>query len=166
MTERHQGSQASTAPNSLSACPTHLPDFPVPPDLPDSVSFSRVNRNTLPVLVAELELDYSVDQGEQRVIVCPPDVAARVKLGAALAHQNVAGTDLFAAVALHSEILGIAGPAVPAGAYPFLVCHESSAQLDVGDADLGVALPMSGFPAIVLPPLKLEYVDLGLLPFS
>src|SRR5687767_14256949 len=43
---------------------------------------------------------------------------------------------------------------------------ESSAQLDVGNADLVVTLPVSGFPAVVLPPLELEHVDLGLLPFA
>src|SRR5215217_7300780 len=46
---------------------------------------------------------------------------------------------------------------------PFLCAILSSTQLDVGDADLGIALPMSGLPAVVLPPLELEYVDLGLL---
>src|SRR3954466_9886270 len=40
---------------------------------------------------------------------------------------------------------------------------SSSAQLEISDADLGVALPMSGLPAIILPPLELEHVDLGLL---
>src|SRR5919112_3928359 len=45
---------------------------------------------------------------------------------------------------------------------PFLCAIASSAQLDVGDADFGVALPMSGFPAVVLPPLELEYVNLRL----
>src|SRR5215213_2638182 len=46
---------------------------------------------------------------------------------------------------------------------PFLCAIASSAELQVGDADLGVTLPMSGLPAIVLPPLELEYVDLGFL---
>src|SRR6478672_11841003 len=49
---------------------------------------------------------------------------------------------------------------------PFLCAIASSAQLEVGDSDLGVALPMSGLPAIVLSPLELEYVDLGLLAFA
>src|SRR5262245_48146195 len=36
-----------------------------------------------------------------------------------------------------------------------------SAQLEVGNADLGVPLPMSGLAAVVLAPLELEHVDLG-----
>src|SRR3954447_13367558 len=40
---------------------------------------------------------------------------------------------------------------------------SSSAQLEISDADFGVALPMSRLPAIVFPPLELEYVNLGLL---
>src|SRR5215208_6053736 len=43
---------------------------------------------------------------------------------------------------------------------------SASAQLDVGDADLGIPLPVPGLAAIVLPPLELEYVDLGLFALS
>src|SRR4051812_15662468 len=46
---------------------------------------------------------------------------------------------------------------------PFLCAICASAERDVGDADLGVLLPMPGLAAIVLPPLELEDVDLGLL---
>src|SRR5712691_4441867 len=46
---------------------------------------------------------------------------------------------------------------------PFLCAMVASAQRQVGDADLGVALPMPGLATVVLPPLELEHVDLGLL---
>src|SRR4051812_44300550 len=46
---------------------------------------------------------------------------------------------------------------------PFLCAMVTSAQRQVGDADFGVALPMSGLAAIILAPLELEHVDLGLL---
>src|SRR5436309_11930245 len=46
---------------------------------------------------------------------------------------------------------------------PFLCAMSASAELDIGDADLGIALPMSGLAAIILPPLELEHVDLGFL---
>src|SRR5947207_4271772 len=39
----------------------------------------------------------------------------------------------------------------------------ASAEGDVGDADLSELLPMSGLPAVILPPLEFEHVDLGLL---
>src|SRR6266545_6967790 len=45
---------------------------------------------------------------------------------------------------------------------PFLCAMGASAERDVGDADLGELLPMSGLAAVVLPPLELEHVDLGL----
>src|SRR5690349_13345016 len=46
---------------------------------------------------------------------------------------------------------------------PFLCAMGASAEGKVGDADLGVLLPMPGLPAIVLPALELEHVDLGFL---
>src|SRR5512138_302596 len=46
---------------------------------------------------------------------------------------------------------------------PFLCAMSASAERDVGDADLGVLLPMPGLPPVVLPALELEHVDLGLL---
>src|SRR5687768_10683809 len=49
---------------------------------------------------------------------------------------------------------------------PFLCAMSSSARLDVGDANLGKPLPVSGLPAVVFPPLELEYVDLGLFAVS
>src|SRR5689334_1706877 len=45
---------------------------------------------------------------------------------------------------------------------PFLCAMGASAEGKVGDADLGVLLPMPGLSAVVLPPLELEHVDLGL----
>src|SRR5688572_33242085 len=49
---------------------------------------------------------------------------------------------------------------------PFLCAMPASAELQVGNADLGVLLPMSGLAAVILPPLELEHVDLGLLPLA
>src|SRR5688572_20228983 len=47
---------------------------------------------------------------------------------------------------------------------PFLCAMSASTQLQIGDADLGIPLPVPGLAAVVLPPLELEDVDLGLLP--
>src|SRR5687768_8887547 len=49
---------------------------------------------------------------------------------------------------------------------PFLCAMPASAQLQVGDADLGELLPMSGLAAVILPPLEFEHVDLGFLPLA
>src|SRR4026209_900250 len=45
---------------------------------------------------------------------------------------------------------------------PFLCAMGASAERDVGDADFGELLPMSGLAPVVLPPLELKHVDLGL----
>src|SRR5215213_10064920 len=83
----------------------------------------RIDRDLPPVLVLELELDDTVHQGEQGVIVAPAHVLARVELGAPLADDDVARNHLLATEPLDAEILRVAGPPVPAGAYALLVCH-------------------------------------------
>src|SRR3954470_15172067 len=47
---------------------------------------------------------------------------------------------------------------------PFLCAIIASAERDVGNADFGVLLPMSGLAAVVLAPLELEHVDLTFFP--
>ena len=49
------------------------------------------------------ELDLSIDECEQRVILARSDVAAGMPLGTALAHEDVAGETALAAVKLHAE---------------------------------------------------------------
>src|SRR5262245_24709397 len=82
-----------------------------------------IDRDLHPLLVLVLELDGTVHHGEESVVAAAADILARVELGAALLHQDVAGDDLLAAVALDAEVLRIAGAAVAARAYAFLVCH-------------------------------------------
>ena len=50
-----------------------------------------VNAHALAVLADALEVDLSVHQSEQRVVGTDADVRARMNVGAALAHQNIAG---------------------------------------------------------------------------
>src|SRR5215210_6727249 len=85
----------------------------------------RVHRHLLPILVLILELHDAGDEREQRIVIGAPNILPGMELGAALPHEDVPRDDLLAAVALDAEILGIAGPAVPAGAYALLVCHGS-----------------------------------------
>ena len=56
-------------------------------------------------LVLATELNTTVDQREQGMVPADTDIAAGVPLGAALARDNVAGNDLFAAENLDSQAL-------------------------------------------------------------
>src|SRR5262245_31839284 len=86
-------------------------------------SRDRVDRHLLAVLVLELEPDDAIHQGKERVVVGPTDVLPGVELGAALAHDDAAGSHDLTTIALHAEVLGIAVPAVAARAYTLLVSH-------------------------------------------
>src|SRR5688500_20202938 len=82
-----------------------------------------IDRYLLPVLVLELEPNHAVDQGEQGVVIGPAHVLAGVELGASLPDDDVAGDHLLTTIALHAQILGVAGPPIAARAYALLVCH-------------------------------------------
>src|ERR1041385_759299 len=71
-----------------------------------------------------IEAHLAIDQREDRVIAAEPDVLAREKLRSALAHDNVAGHDHFAAKFFHAQPLADAVPAVLDAALSFFVCHE------------------------------------------
>ena len=51
------------------------------------------------------ELDVAVGRGEQGVVLAKADIVARPELGAALAHDDVAGENLLAAELLDAEAL-------------------------------------------------------------
>src|SRR5690606_11272109 len=70
-----------------------------------------------------LEGHTAVDEGEQRVVTALPDVLAGVELGAALAHDNVAGPHHLAAVPLDAAPLRIGVAAVLGRAAALFVCH-------------------------------------------
>ena len=65
----------------------------------------------------------AVHQGEQGLVLAQADGFAGVELGAQLAHQDVAGLDHLAAVALHAEALAVAVASVAGRALRFCVCH-------------------------------------------
>src|SRR5271166_3464600 len=62
------------------------------------------------VVGAALERHVAVDERKDRVVAAEADIGAGLHLGAALAHDDVAGNDGFAAELLHAETaaLGIA----------------------------------------------------------
>jgi hypothetical protein len=49
------------------------------------------------------KLNFAWDEGEQGMILAHADIGARMHFRAALAHNNVAGDNLLAAIALHAE---------------------------------------------------------------
>jgi hypothetical protein len=49
------------------------------------------------------KLNFSWNECEQRVVFAHADIGAGVTLRAALAHDNVAGENLFPAIAFHAE---------------------------------------------------------------
>src|SRR5206468_11943463 len=70
------------------------------------------------------ECDAAVGKREKRVVLAEADIVARVPLGAALAHDDVAGANHLAAEFLHAEALALAVAAVAGRAACFLMCHD------------------------------------------
>src|SRR5262249_35485911 len=69
------------------------------------------------------ELNLTVDQREQGVVLAEADILARVPLGAALAGNNIAGDGVLAAEQLQAQPLAIRVAAVARGPACFFVCH-------------------------------------------
>ena len=67
-----------------------------------------------------VELHRAVDQREQRVVAAHADIGARVELGAALAHDDVAGDHDLAAELLDAEAPAVGVAPVARGAARFL----------------------------------------------
>src|SRR5689334_18558374 len=63
---------------------------------------------------------------EQRVVAPHADVRPGMHLGAALAHDDGAGADQLAAIALHAEPLRLRVAAVTRAADCFFMCHYKS----------------------------------------
>src|SRR5262249_2062412 len=89
----------------------------------------RLNRYENAAFRFGTELNVTVDEGEQRVVLAKADVLARMPLGAALARQNVAGQHLLAAENLQPEALTVRVAAVARGAACFLVSHCSNSEI-------------------------------------
>src|SRR5882724_7676621 len=72
----------------------------------------------------DAELHRAINQGEQGVIAAEADAGARMKLGAALANDDVAGIHGLSAVNLHPEVFGVRIAAVTGTAASFFMCHD------------------------------------------
>src|ERR1700730_15454433 len=68
-------------------------------------------------------LDATVDECEQRMILADSNILARVPLGAALAHDNVAGKTMLAAKKLDAQALAGRVAPVARRSARFFVCH-------------------------------------------
>src|SRR4051795_3284200 len=78
------------------------------------------------VFAAELavaERDLAVGKRKEGMILAQADVVARVPLGAALTHDDIAGAGLLAAEQLHAEALALTVAAVAGRAACFFMCH-------------------------------------------
>ena len=92
-----------------------------------------------------------------------PTLSPACILGAALAHQDVAGEDLLAAEFFHAEAPALGIAAVARGAACFLMCHRLTPYepaADVGDAQHGQRLAMAVLAAVIVPAPLLEDDDL------
>src|SRR4051812_24524291 len=84
---------------------------------------SGVHGDLLALAVVTLERHDAFDQRVQGEVTTQADVAARMKLRAALTDENLAGTDFLTAIALHAQHLRIAVAAVLGTTTCFFMCH-------------------------------------------
>src|SRR6185312_5938999 len=81
------------------------------------------------LVAADGEVNLAVDQCKQRVVTTQTHAGTRMKLGAALANDDVAGFDGLATVNLDAEVFRVRIATVAAGTYAFFMCHDSMLQL-------------------------------------
>jgi hypothetical protein len=91
---------------------------------------------------AAVELDISVDQGEEGKIASLSDALAGMEHVAHLADEDISGTHGFAAEPLYPAALSVAVASVSAGPLSFLVCHSN--HLSAENRLAGVPPPARG----------------------
>jgi hypothetical protein len=82
--------------------------------------------NDLNPATAAIELDETIDQGEECIVAALTDALSCLENRAQLPHDDISGTDLLAAKPLHAATLGIGIPTVAAGSLTFLMCHVNT----------------------------------------
>ncbi len=85
----------------------------------------RVNRDQLPTALL-FEFNNSSCDCIERIIPGHSYVGAWMKASAALSDQDIAGSDVFAAVLLNTKALGLAIAPVSCRTCPFFMCHDKS----------------------------------------
>lgn len=76
---------------------------------------SGVNRSLLTILAETLETEHAALLGVESIVRADTDVDARMDVGAALAHKNVAGENELTVSALGAKALGVRVAAVLRG---------------------------------------------------
>ena len=102
--------------------------------------------NHVDAAAALVELHVAIGQREQRPVAPHADIAAGVKLGAALANNNITGDHCLPAKFLHTQSFACAVATVAGTALSFFMCHDLCA--DFVDLDKGKILPVAVLVAI------------------
>ncbi len=105
-----------------------------------------------------MEIDGTVNQSIERIVLANGNAIARVVLGATLANDDVAGYTLLATPDLHAKSLGCTLAAVLRTTYTFFMCHTSVPPLSdyLFNFNLSELLTMAVLLARVLATLHLE----------
>jgi len=82
------------------------------------------NRNDVHAAAAFIEGDFAIGQSEQGPVAPGADVVAGEKFGSALADQDTAGRDEFAAKSFYAKPFAGGISAVADAALTFLMCHN------------------------------------------
>lgn len=116
-------------------------------------------------LHATREVDATVTQSEQRVVLATTDVFAGMELRAALTNDDLARLDLLTGEHLHAQSFCVGIAAVTGRTETFLMCHViPSLQLSDGlDFNARKLLAMAAQLLVVLALLELEHQLLGAL---
>ena len=91
-----------------------------------------VNGALTAILTLALELDGTVDQSEQGVILADADIDTGMDVGASLADQDVAGQNELTVSTLDAQALGLGVTAVLGGTAALMVSEELNTNLQHG----------------------------------
>ena len=94
---------------------------------------SGVNRSLLTILAETLETEHAALLGVEGIVRADTDIHARMDVGAALAHKNVAGENKLTVSALGTKTLGVRVAAVLRGAAALLVGEKLKTDVQHGD---------------------------------
>jgi hypothetical protein len=106
----------------------------------------RCNADVAATIAAVFKLYKSIDEREERIVFPAANINSGLVPRAALANQNRARVNPFAAKAFHAEPLSLRVAAVYAGAAAFLMCHCRCLPFlegDVADLHGSVILPVT-----------------------
>ena len=93
------------------------------PIQPLAANLRIVNADLLSGLVLSLELDNSVHQSVQGIVLADTDVITGMDLSAPLTDQNVSGQDELTVRPLGAEALALTIASVPGGTNTFFMCE-------------------------------------------